>query len=122
MRSLKAAPGGHALGSSIGSNVTVGHGAVLHGVTVEDEAFIGIGAVLQEGVKVPSCPFLVPSESNRRRRIPSPGMPTALPHAALTSAQSCLTASCRASDNAAPQPCFGDLLPAARGIPGAQKL
>ena len=39
-------------GSSIGDNVTVGHGAVLNGVTIEDEAFIGIGAVLQEGVTV----------------------------------------------------------------------
>lgn len=55
VRSLKAAPGGSAKGSSIGDNVTVGHGAVLHGVTIEDEAFIGIGAILQDGVKVHLC-------------------------------------------------------------------
>ena len=55
VRSLKAAPGGSAKGSSIGDNVTVGHVAVLHGVTIEDEAFIGIGAILQDGVKVHLC-------------------------------------------------------------------
>ena len=51
VRSLRAAPGSRSLGTTIGENVTIGHSAVLHGVTVEDEAFIGIGAVLQEGVK-----------------------------------------------------------------------
>ncbi|KHN45864.1 Hypothetical protein glysoja_023087, partial [Glycine soja] len=29
-----------------GYNVTVGHSAVLHGCTVEDEAFVGMGAIL----------------------------------------------------------------------------
>lgn len=38
--------------SVIGDNVTIGHGAVLTGVTIEDDAFIGIGAVLQPGTKV----------------------------------------------------------------------
>lgn len=36
----------------IGSNVTVGHSAILHGCTVEDGAFIGMGAVLLNGVKI----------------------------------------------------------------------
>ncbi|KAJ6820210.1 gamma carbonic anhydrase 1, mitochondrial-like [Iris pallida] len=36
----------------IGDNVTVGHSAVLHGCTVEDEAFIGMGATLLDGVVV----------------------------------------------------------------------
>ena len=52
VRTLRASPEGRKIGTTIGSRVTVGHGAVLNGVTVEDEAFIGIGAVLQEGVKV----------------------------------------------------------------------
>lgn len=51
VRSLRASPGSRNSGSVIGKNVTVGHGAVLHGVTIEDEAFIGIGSVLREGVK-----------------------------------------------------------------------
>jgi len=52
VRTMRASPRGSRCGSSIGDNVTVGHSAVLNGVTIEDEAFIGIGAVLQEGVTV----------------------------------------------------------------------
>ncbi|VAI70213.1 unnamed protein product [Triticum turgidum subsp. durum] len=36
----------------IGDNVTVGHSAVLQGCTVEDEAFVGMGATLLDGVIV----------------------------------------------------------------------
>lgn len=36
----------------IGSGVTIGHSAVLHGCTVEDNAFIGMGATLSKGVHV----------------------------------------------------------------------
>lgn len=36
----------------IGARVTIGHGAVLHGCTVEDEALIGIGAVLLNGASI----------------------------------------------------------------------
>lgn len=54
MRSVKASPGNTGQGSTIGDNVTIGHGAILNGVTIEDESFIGIGAILQQGVKV--CP------------------------------------------------------------------
>lgn len=36
----------------IGSGVTVGHSAVLHGCTVDDDAFIGMGATLGNGVHV----------------------------------------------------------------------
>ncbi|KAL2236298.1 gamma carbonic anhydrase 1, mitochondrial [Sesamum indicum] len=36
----------------IGDNVTVGHSAVLHGCTVEDESFVGMGATLLDGVVV----------------------------------------------------------------------
>ncbi|KAK6938841.1 Hexapeptide repeat [Dillenia turbinata] len=43
---------GKVLPTIIGDNVTVGHSAVLHGCTVEDEAFVGMGAVLLDGVVV----------------------------------------------------------------------
>ncbi|KAL8152029.1 hypothetical protein V2J09_021837 [Rumex salicifolius] len=43
---------GKVLPTIIGDNVTVGHSAVLHGCTVEDEAFIGMGATLLDGVFV----------------------------------------------------------------------
>ncbi|MBO8137698.1 MAG: gamma carbonic anhydrase family protein [Desulfotomaculum sp.] len=36
----------------VGKNVTVGHSAVLHGCTVEDNALIGMGAIVLNGAKV----------------------------------------------------------------------
>jgi carbonic anhydrase/acetyltransferase-like protein (isoleucine patch superfamily) len=36
----------------IGNRVTVGHGAVIHGCTVEDESLIGIGAVVLNGARI----------------------------------------------------------------------
>ena len=46
------APGGNAL--SIGSDVTVGHGAGVHACTVEDLCLIGMGSVLLDGAVVKS--------------------------------------------------------------------
>ncbi|XP_057758422.1 gamma carbonic anhydrase 1, mitochondrial-like [Arachis stenosperma] len=43
---------GKVLPTIIGDNVTVGHSAVLQGCTVEDEAFIGMGATLLDGVYI----------------------------------------------------------------------
>jgi UDP-3-O-[3-hydroxymyristoyl] glucosamine N-acyltransferase len=40
--------------TKVGSGVSVGHGAVLQGCTVEDNVLIGMKAVLQDGVKVSS--------------------------------------------------------------------
>lgn len=37
---------------SIGDWVTIGHRAVIHGCTVEDEALIGMGAVLLSGCRI----------------------------------------------------------------------
>lgn len=34
---------------SIGNNVTVGHGAILHGCTIGDNTLIGMGAILLNG-------------------------------------------------------------------------
>jgi carbonic anhydrase/acetyltransferase-like protein (isoleucine patch superfamily) len=36
----------------VGARVTVGHRAVLHGCTVEDEALIGMGAIVLNGARV----------------------------------------------------------------------
>lgn len=36
----------------IGRQVTVGHGAILHGCTIEDQALIGMGAVILNGAVV----------------------------------------------------------------------
>ncbi|MTI79294.1 MAG: gamma carbonic anhydrase family protein [Firmicutes bacterium] len=36
----------------VGKSVTVGHGAILHGCTIEDNVLIGMGAVVLNGAKV----------------------------------------------------------------------
>ena len=35
--------------TAIGDNVTIGHGAVVHGCTIEDRCLIGMGAILHNG-------------------------------------------------------------------------
>ncbi len=37
---------------SVGSGVSVGHGAVLHGCTVEDDVLVGMGAVVLNGARI----------------------------------------------------------------------
>lgn len=36
----------------IGENVTVGHGAIVHGCTICDNTLIGMGAILMDGCKI----------------------------------------------------------------------
>ncbi|MCL6558866.1 MAG: gamma carbonic anhydrase family protein [Firmicutes bacterium] len=36
----------------VGERVTVGHGVILHGCTVEDNAFIGMGATILNGARI----------------------------------------------------------------------
>ena len=36
----------------IGKNVTIGHGAIVHGCVVEDDVLIGMGSVLLNGCKI----------------------------------------------------------------------
>lgn len=35
--------------TTIGSRVSIGHGAVIHGCTIEDEVLIGMGAIVMDG-------------------------------------------------------------------------
>ena len=37
---------------SIGNDVTVGHGAVLHGCRIEDNTLIGMGAIILNGARI----------------------------------------------------------------------
>ena len=37
---------------TVGKNVTVGHGAILHGCTIGDETLIGMGAILLNGAVI----------------------------------------------------------------------
>src|SRR5437870_3830152 len=40
--------------TTVGDNVTIGHGAIVHGCTIEDRCLIGMGAVLLNGAHVGS--------------------------------------------------------------------
>ena len=57
VRTSRAFLGGHNGATTIGNNVTVGHSVLLDCVTIDDEALIGMGATLLEGVKV-SCSWM----------------------------------------------------------------
>src|SRR5262249_37206451 len=39
-------------GTTIGDDVTVGHGVVLHGCSIADRVLVGIGAIVLDGVEV----------------------------------------------------------------------
>jgi carbonic anhydrase/acetyltransferase-like protein (isoleucine patch superfamily) len=63
---------GKVLPTIIGDNVTVGHSAVLHGCTVGDEAFVGMGATLLDGVVVEKHAMVAAGALVRQNtRIPS---------------------------------------------------
>jgi len=40
------------LGLTVGERVTVGHGAILHGCTIESDCLIAMGAIILDGAKV----------------------------------------------------------------------
>ncbi|MCX6777943.1 MAG: gamma carbonic anhydrase family protein [Candidatus Micrarchaeota archaeon] len=42
----------HGPGVRIGRNVTVGHGAIVHGARVGDNVLVGMGAILMDGAEI----------------------------------------------------------------------
>ncbi|MEX1192157.1 MAG: gamma carbonic anhydrase family protein [Brumimicrobium sp.] len=40
--------------TSIGSNVSIGHNAIVHGCQIEDNALVGMGAIVMDNVYIPS--------------------------------------------------------------------
>lgn len=38
--------------TNIGNNVSIGHNAIVHGCTIEDNVLVGMGAIIMDGVKV----------------------------------------------------------------------
>lgn len=38
--------------TTIGSYVTIGHGAIIHGCTIDDNTLIGMGAIILNGAKI----------------------------------------------------------------------
>ncbi len=73
--------------TTIGDNVTIGHGAIVHGCTIEDKCLIGMGAILLngshvgagsivaagtllvEGMKVPECSLVMGSPGKVKRTL-----------------------------------------------------
>ncbi|MGA2027954.1 MAG: gamma carbonic anhydrase family protein [Syntrophobacteraceae bacterium] len=45
-------PTGHLFPLNIGDRVLIGHSAVIHGCTIEDDCFIGIGSIVLDGCKI----------------------------------------------------------------------
>jgi len=43
---------------SIGADVTIGHGAVIHGCVIEDKVLVGMGAVVLDGAVLESGSFI----------------------------------------------------------------
>jgi carbonic anhydrase/acetyltransferase-like protein (isoleucine patch superfamily) len=39
-------------GTTIGDDVTIGHGAIIHACTIEDGCLIGIGAIILDGARI----------------------------------------------------------------------
>lgn len=44
--------------TNIGNNVSIGHNAIVHGCTIEDNALIGMGAIVMDGAVVQSESFI----------------------------------------------------------------
>lgn len=42
----------HGVPTTIGNRVAIGHRAIVHGATIDDECLIGMGAILLNGVRV----------------------------------------------------------------------
>ncbi len=38
--------------TSVGDDVTIGHGALVHGCTIEDQCLVGMGAILLNGARI----------------------------------------------------------------------
>lgn len=49
-------PNGYPL--TVGANITIGHRVILHGCTLEDACFVGMGSIIMDGVTVQSGAYL----------------------------------------------------------------
>ena len=65
---------------SIGSGVTIGHRAVVHGCTIEDDVLVGMGAIIQEGAVIEENCFIGAGAIVKRgMRIPKGHMAYGIP-------------------------------------------
>ncbi|HHO77310.1 MAG TPA: gamma carbonic anhydrase family protein [Deltaproteobacteria bacterium] len=56
----------------IGDNVTVGHGAVVHGCTIEDDCLIGIGSIILNDALVKNCSVVASGSLVGQRQVVGP--------------------------------------------------
>ncbi len=62
----------HGFPVSIGPHVTIGHGAIVHGCTVEDHVLIGMGAIVLDGAYIEkNCIIGAGALVPQKKRIPS---------------------------------------------------
>jgi carbonic anhydrase/acetyltransferase-like protein (isoleucine patch superfamily) len=62
------------LPTTIGDRVTVGHRAIIHGCTLEDECLVGMGAVIQNGARIGTHAIVASGSVVREGFVLSPGM------------------------------------------------
>jgi carbonic anhydrase/acetyltransferase-like protein (isoleucine patch superfamily) len=58
---------------SLGDNVTVGHGVMLHGCTIEDRCLIGIGSIILNGAHVGAGSIIAAGTLVPERTVVPPG-------------------------------------------------
>lgn len=58
---------------NIGSGVTIGHNAIVHGCTIKDNVLIGMGSIIQEGAVIGENSFIGAGALIRRGMIVPPG-------------------------------------------------
>jgi len=78
--------------ATVGDRVSVGHNAVVHGCTIEDEALVGIGAIVLNGATVGRGAVVAAGSVVREGQVIAPGMLAAGIPAALKQAISAETA------------------------------
>lgn len=65
---------------SIGDNVTIGHGAIVHGATIGNNVLIGMGAVVLDGAKIgDDCIIAAGAVVKERADIPAGSMLVGVP-------------------------------------------
>jgi gamma-carbonic anhydrase len=58
---------------SLGDNVTVGHGVILHGCTIESRCLIGMGSIILNGAKIGTGSIIAAGTLVPERTIVAPG-------------------------------------------------
>lgn len=65
---------------SVGTGVTIGHNAIIHGCTIRDNVLVGMGAIIQEGAVVEENCFIgAGAVIKRGMRIPAGSMAYGVP-------------------------------------------